>query len=236
MQQQIVKWTMLLLGGLLLCLVVWGAWRLLSSGSANQGETELNDVQLPIEDQPYVPAGGPQPALSTPGVTNSTDITGAFASLFSQVLATKVSFDPVDASSGGDKASVYALYAKDVSISKEMYPREISYPLHLALIDLNDDGASEAIVYEDLPGFCGVVGCPFDIYEKKSGVWNKIFSSVVQGEVGLMNVYVSGYRSLLLTLTGREGESAVSYTWDGKTYQPGEVVATWNGAGFVLNQ
>lgn len=226
----------LLLGGLLLCLVVWGAWHWLSRDPADQGDGALNDVQLPIEDQPYIPAGGTQPVLSTPGVSNSSDITGAFAALFSEVLATKVSFDAVDASSSGERAAVYALYAEDVSISKEVYPREISYPLHLALIDLNDDGASEAIVYKDLPGFCGIIGCPLDVYEKKSGVWTKILSSVVQGEVALMNVYVNGYRSLLLTVSGREAESAVSYTWDGNTYQPGKVLATWNGTGFVLSK
>jgi len=37
--------------------------------------------------------------------------------------------------------------------------------IYIALADLRDDGVQEIFVYEDAPGFCGTLGCPFDIYQ-----------------------------------------------------------------------
>jgi len=40
--------------------------------------------------------------------------------------------------------------------------------IHIALADLRDDGVREIFVYEDAPGFCGTLGCPFDIYQVRA--------------------------------------------------------------------
>jgi len=37
--------------------------------------------------------------------------------------------------------------------------------IYIALADLNDDGVPEIFVYEIVPGFCGTIGCPFNIYQ-----------------------------------------------------------------------
>ena len=205
--------------------------------SANQNQTVAGNTQFPSQYTVSTAGGGSQTAPSASGSVQSPDVADAFSSLFSQLGVVRVSFNQLDTSSGGDGAAVYALYAKDVAVSKEIYPNEKNYSIHAAFIDLNEDGTNEAIVYGDLPGFCGVVGCPLDIYQKQAGAWGKIFSTVAQGEIGLLNVYVNSYRSLALTLSRRGTQSeVVSYSWDGKMYQPGAVIATWTDAGFVLTQ
>lgn len=230
MQPQITKWVLLLLGVFLLCLVGWWLW---PSDTVKPGQTTPDGIQF----QSQYTVSPTQSGSQTTATVQSPDIAAAFASLFSTLGATGVAMTKVDSSASGDSAAVYALYAGDVAISKGMFPKETSYTMHMAFVDLNEDGVSEAIVYENLPGFCGVLGCPFDIYQKQAGMWSKIFSTIVQGEVGLLNVYVNSYRSLLLTSsTGSSQSSAVTYAWDGKKYQPGTVVATWSGTGFVLAQ
>lgn len=235
MQPQITKWTLLLLGVLLLCLVGW--WFLSPSDTPKPDQATPDATQFPSQYTVSTTGGGTQtsPSASYTDSVTSPDVAAAFATLFSKVGAVGVSATSVDSASSGDSAAVYALYAKKVAISKEMYPKESAYPIHVAFIDLNEDGVDEALVYGDLPGFCGIIGCPFDIYQKKAGTWNNIFSTVVQGEVGLLNVYINTYRSLLLTLSSRHsGSEAVTYGWDGKMYKAGTVVATWGGTGFVL--
>ncbi len=235
MQPQITKWTLLLLGGLLVCLVGW--WILSPSDSPTQDPASPDSNQFLGQYTVGISGGGSQtsPTISYGDSVTSPDVGAAFAALFSQVGADRISTTLVDSASTGDSATVYALYAKNLAISKEMYPSESTYPIHVAFIDLNEDGVDEAVVYGDLPGFCGIIGCPFDIYQKKAGTWSNIFSTIVQGEVGLLGVYINTYRSLLLTLSSRGSRSeVVTYGWDGTTYKPGTTVATWGGTGFVL--
>jgi hypothetical protein len=236
MQPQMTKWALVVLGVLLVGLVgLWFGYSLFL-GTPKNGQTTPDGTGF-LQDMPYTARNGSQTPPSSQSSPQSPDITGAYSSLFSQVGATGLTMTQVDSSSGGDSAAIYALYAADVSISKELYPKEGSYPIHAAFVDLNDDGTSEAVVYEDFPGFCGTVGCPLDIYQKQAGTWTKIFSTVTQGEVGLLNVYINNYRSLLLTLdTGGPRSRVVTYAWDGKTYQLGAVVATWDGMAFVLSR
>lgn len=230
------KWALLLIGILSVGLAGWWLWSSLSSNTPNDGQRAPDGTQFPIQDVPYTPRSG-QNGSQAQSSSQSPDITAAFASLFSQVGATSVTMVKIDAASSGDSAAIYALYAGDVAISKEIYPKDSSYPMHVAFVDLNEDGTSEAIVYEDLPGFCGTVGCALDIYQKRAGTWSKIFDTVVQGEIGLLNVYVNSYRSLLLTTSaGGSQSNAVPYAWDGKVYQPGTVVAAWDGTTFILSQ
>jgi hypothetical protein len=40
--------------------------------------------------------------------------------------------------------------------------------IYIALADLRDDGVQVIFVYEDAPGFCGTLGCPFDIYQVRA--------------------------------------------------------------------
>lgn len=223
------------MGILFLCLIGW--WFLSPSDTPKQDQATPDTTQFPSQYTVSTTGGGSQtsPTTSYTDSVATPDVAKAFVTLFSQVGAIGVSATAVDSSSKGDSAAVYALYAKNLAISKEIYPKESTYPIHVAFIDLNEDGVDEAVVYGDLPGFCGIIGCPFDIYQKKAGTWSNIFSTVVQGEVGLLNVYVNTYRSLLLTLSGRSSLSeAVTYAWDGTTYKSGTTVATWSGTGFVL--
>ncbi len=160
------------------------------------------------------------------------DIKGSYSDLFAKLLAQEAAFVAVDSS---DKTGIYALYAKDITSAKQITPGAGDYSLHVAQVDLNGDGSAEALVYEDLPGFCGTDGCALDVYQKQSGKWVKIYSVTAQGEIGISNTSINGYAQLLLTIRGAAGNQShvVLYTWDGKTYQPQETVAAWNGTTFV---
>lgn len=227
------KWILWGLGVVLVVLVGWWLWPSSPDTTPNQGQTGSNGVQYPSRYTVSTTQGGSQAAP----VVQPTDLHAAFAALFSKVGATGVDMSQVDSSSSGDAAAVYALYQKDIVISKELYPKDGTYAFHTAFVDLNEDGMSEAIVYEDLPGFCGLLGCPLDIYQKQAGTWTKILSTIVQGQVGLLNVYINGYRSLLLTTsTGGSKSNSVTYAWDGKTYKDGTKVATWDGTSFEIIQ
>lgn len=163
------------------------------------------------------------------------DIEVAYVALFQKILAQRITFVAINASTTGDSKSLYALYSKDVTDAKKFSPGEDDYSIHVALVDLTDDGTAEALVLEDLSGFCGTGGCALDIYTKKSGKWTKIYSTVAQGNIGLSNTLTNGYRDLFLTVFGIVGSESrvVRYTWDGTRYNPGEVMATWDGSTFI---
>lgn len=162
------------------------------------------------------------------------DVDAAYVTLFQKLLGTKLQFTQT-ASSEGDMGSVYALYAKDIADAKKSFPGLSTFPIKIALVDLNKDGVSEALVLEDLPGYCGSGGCPFDIYRKDKGKWVNIYSSLAGLTVGVSSVYTNGYADLFLSVTGDSGyeSKVVRYSWDGKQYTAGDIVATWNGTQFT---
>ena len=104
------------------------------------------------------------------------------------------------------------------------------------MTDINGDGVDEALVLENLPGFCGTAGCPFDVYKKQGSQWVKIFSTLVQGNVGLSTNYVNSYQALLLVVEANGQSSLEQYVWNGSSYQASAVVAVWNGSSFQLSQ
>jgi len=162
------------------------------------------------------------------------DINAAYAALFPQILGTEAQFVDATATSTGDLGKLYALYAADVAADKKAYPQNPPFPIEVALVDLTDDGTPEAIVYENLPSFCGTGGCTLDIYKKTGSTWAKVFSTSGGGVVGLSNTLTNGYLDLYLTVG--QGDTVDRYTWNGSTYQFKETMAIWNGSTFTPTQ
>ena len=189
---------------------------------------------------PNVPqtTGNASSQTTTTAEQAAPPIDQAYASIFTKLSAQKVAFVSVDASTTGTAANIYSLYAKDVAISKELYPTTTDFPIEVAAVDLNGDGVAEALVYEDLPGFCGSGGCALDIYQDKQGKWVKISGFFGAGEVGVSSSLTGGYHDLFLSVSGFAGaqNGLVRYAWDGTQYQPKETVATWGSTGFTLSQ
>lgn len=166
-----------------------------------------------------------------------TDFEQAYAQLFQDILAKKIEFAPVNSASGGAEAGVYKLYEADVAQSKSFFPSgEVS--VDVALIDINEDGSPEALIYENLPGFCGSGGCPFDIYQQQQGKWVRLSSFLGGPNIGLSNTYVNGYLDFFLSESGDMGSESkiIRYRWDGKEYRVKELVALWDGSRFTLIQ
>ena len=138
----------------------------------------------------------------------------------------------------GEMGSIYNLYTKDVADSKELFPAQKDFSIGVALLDVTDDGIAEALVFEDLPGYCGTGGCTFDIYKKQNGKWTSVYSALAQGEIGLANTITNGYQDIFLSVhsDGSPNTNVVRYVWDGKTYKAGEVMAIWDGSTFHTAQ
>ncbi len=150
----------------------------------------------------------------------------AYQNLLLQLQAQAIVFDTVSAS-GGAYGPVYKLYADDIATAKKIFPKAKDFSLRMASVDLNDDGTDEVLVYEDLPGFCGTAGCPFDVYQKKLGDWQQLFSRLSIGEPALANVFTDGYRDLFISVqVDGYVSNMVQYVWNGKTYGPQRAVAT----------
>jgi hypothetical protein len=179
-------------------------------------------------------SGGSTPGQG--GVTadqgvSTVDLQGAYNSLFEKLLARRVNFARV---SSGD---IYALYAGEVAQSKGWYPDAADLSIGVAMEDVTDDGVPEALVLDDLPGSCGVAGCPFTIYQKTRTAWKGIFSAQIQSELGLANAITNGHTDLFLVQQGNTApyQSAVRrYVWDGAKYAYKELSAGWDGKTFVI--
>lgn len=166
------------------------------------------------------------------------DVEQAYQNIFKQLSATEIVFTTVDASTTGPAANIYALYAGDIAQSKKLYPATADFSIQVAAVDLNQDGTAEALVYENLPGFCGAGGCELDIYQDEAGKWTKISSMLADGDIGLSNTASNGYLDLFLSVPGEVGsqENIVRYTWDGTEYRASAPVATWDGSAFQAVQ
>src|SRR3989344_9023243 len=196
-----------------------------SGGSYSGGGSNQSSVEIPS------PASGQEPPV--------LDIPAAYTVLFDKILAKKVLFTRVSSSTGtGEMGSIYNLYTKDVADSKELFPAQKDFSIGVALLDVTDDGIAEALVFEDLPGYCGTGGCTFDIYKKQNGKWVSVYSALAQGEIGLANTITNGYQDIFLSVhsDGSPNTNEVRYVWDGKTYKAGEAMAIWDGSTFHTAQ
>jgi len=158
----------------------------------------------------------------------AVDLNTAYNTLFQKILAQKIVFTQVRAASE-DTSGIYSLYTQNIADTKKSFPAAVNLSVGIAITDLNEDKISEALVFENLPGTCGTAGCPFDIYRKENGKWVNIFSTLTGENVGISNTYTNNYVDLFIA---RENY-VVRYTWDGKKYNPGEVMATWDGTTFI---
>lgn len=159
----------------------------------------------------------------------------AYEALFNRLIAQKVAFAEVGQSSTGAEGEIYKLYADDIALDKQLFPNTEDSSIQVAMLDLNQDGVAEALVYEDLASFCGTGGCAFEVYQKKSGAWVKIFSTASWPDIALANVIENGYFALYLPIRDNPefGVSVWRFSWSGTTYKPGELMAHWSGEKFV---
>lgn len=184
--------------------------------------------------------GSNQTSVTVPSTPKSApvDIPKEYATLFNTLAAQSISFTTVGADATGDMAGVYALYSADIAAVKKMFPAATRLTIDVALVDLNEDGTPEALVSENLPGYCGSGGCPLDIYRKVKGKWVALYNTLAAGTVGQSNTYTGGYADLFLSIHGDLGylSNVIRYTWDGTQYQPKNTVARWDGQTFQMVQ
>ncbi len=195
-----------------------------------------------------------QPATSTTGQTNglgsdvnvpnptqtqtqgnvTQDIDAGYAALFAKIGAEKIKFNTVT-SGAGELGSVYSLYATDVADAKKAFPKLAVFSMSIALVDLNKDGVTEAVVWENLPGVCGSAGCPLEIYMKAGGKWAQIYSGLGGSTIGIGKTYTGGYADLFLTNGGEVGyqSNIVRYIWHKTDYVAANTIATWDGSQFI---
>lgn len=176
-----------------------------------------------------------QPGQGTQGQTLQ-DYDKAYDTLYRALLGQRVAFIRVDQASQGAEGEIYKLYASDFALNKEIFPKLNETAIDVAMVDLNQDGAPEALVYETMMSFCGTGGCTFDIYQKRNGIWVKVFTTLAGAEIATANVIVGGYLALYIPTreSPDEGTNIVRHDWDGNTYQPGQVMAHTTGSGFTI--
>lgn len=225
--------------GLIVVVVIGGAaaiaFFLLSGRPVDTTGTDSQTQSGTVSDnQTTVTNSSSSQASSQTQSQPPVDISGAYANLFTQLLAKPLVFEQANASSTGDLKSIYAFYAEDIAGEISHRPSGGPYSIDVALVDITNDDIAEALVYENLVDFCGSGGCPFDMYQKKSGKWTKIYSNLVGGDIGVSNVLTNGYLDLFLSVGG--SPAVDRYVWDGKKYQSKETVALWTGTGFQVAQ
>lgn len=209
---------LVLLGGFVLVF-----WMSGPNTAAPSTQTNQTSVLYPSDQTSVVTTGQDQTQAQT-----AVDLDTAYNALFQKVVAQKIIFTQVRAPSE-DASGVYALYAQDIEDARTSFPSASGLSIGVAMTDLNEDGTQEVLVFENLPGACGTAGCPFDIYKKEKGKLVNILSTLTGEYVGVSNTYTNNYVDLFLA----SGNAVVRYVWDGKQYNPGEVMATWDGSTFV---
>lgn len=173
------------------------------------------------------PAASPEaPIEQTPATLEE-----AYQRAFGELGVQRLLFARVDAPTG-ERGSVYALYEDDIADARSSFPGLDSYSLQIALTDLGGDGTVEAVVIEDLPGYCGTAGCPLDIYRREGNAWVRIFSTLAGEIVGITESRTNNYAELYLT----QGNAIYQYAWVDETYSPWGFVAQWDGSAFVIVQ
>ncbi|HEY4501829.1 MAG TPA: hypothetical protein VJJ20_02080 [Candidatus Paceibacterota bacterium] len=215
------------------------AWLLWSVPDASAPGTQTQGTGFP-EDTNYIgyPSGsGEDTDENSPAkrkAAAAVNIDKAYQEAFVALSANFIEFASV-ASATGDATALYSLYAADVAEAKKLYPNVAKYAIEVSLVDLDGDGANEALVLESLPGFCGRGSCPLDVYKNKSGQWVKVSSFTANGSVGIELDKTEGYRNLLVSIQDKQtGVSQIwRCIWDGTQYKIVTSVAVWTGDKFV---
>jgi hypothetical protein len=232
------QYKILVVLGILLAISMLIAWFLFGQLSSTNtakpsGSTNTTSGGTAFGSPPNTPTGTHAPGSST--VVQTRDFAAAYASLFQNINAHALTFGAVDASH--DTQGIYALYRSDVSIAQRYASAGESLSVEVAWQDLNYDGTAEALVYENLPGFCGSGGCPFEVYQKNGGVWRKILSTTaLRDAVGISTQLTGAFADMYLSVAGVPASElhVVRYAWDGAAYQRKNTVAAWNGAAFAI--
>ncbi len=102
--------------------------------------------------------------------------------------------------------------------NSEFYPNfTVDSKSHL--VDLNNDGRLDLLLYVVGPQACGTGGCGLYIYRNLGDKFELINSvSVVQG-VYLADTYTNSYRDLVIAIGGGGGKSAsIKIQYNGKNY------------------
>ncbi len=186
-------------------------------------------TQPTISDTSKVTPVGPRSTQKLPNVSD------AYSVLFARVDATSLTFSNVSSNSG-EMGSVYALYAEEAKEYSALFPGN-TFSVSLSQVDLNADQTAEMVVYVDAPGWCGATGaCPLDVYQKDGSGWKLILRTLALGEVGLSTARTGEYADLIMSALGDISSETVivRYVWDGKTYNPVELLARWDGEKFIL--
>ncbi len=211
----------ILLGGLILVWWMSKPSTITPSAQISQTSTSYPSNQTSVETT----------AQNKTQAQTALDLNTAYNALFQKILAQKIVFAQTRTASE-DASGIYTLYSQDIADAKKSFPAAVNLSVGIAVTDLNEDGVLEVLVFENLPGACGTAGCPFDIYKKEKGKWVNIFSSLTGEDIGISNTYTNKYADLFLA----KENAVVRYTWDGKTYNPGEVMAVWDGSTFHTTQ
>jgi len=95
-----------------------------------------------------------------------------------------------------------------------------------AAVDLNSDGAPEAVVYAAGPMVCGTGGCPLFVFTPAAGGYRLVSStSVVQPPVRVAPRSSHGWRNLVVGIGGggiKGGHAELKF--DGRSYPPNPTV------------
>jgi hypothetical protein len=221
--------------GVLVIIGIVGAALYLQEPAASEPVVQAPATTTPTS-QTLPPA---RPVTTLPATTTTqTPPSGAidpakeYDNLFEASGATKLSFSLVTT------GEVYALYAEDIAQAKKTASSSDGYALNVAMLDLNGDKVQEAIVYEDLPGYCGSGGCSIEVWQKTGTTWNNIFKGLGYETIGVTDSTTSGYKNLLISVHGDVGymTKVVEYVFKGDGYQEWNVLAVWNGTTFAIPQ
>jgi len=89
-----------------------------------------------------------------------------------------------------------------------------------ASVDLNGDGADEALAYVAGPMVCGSGGCSLYVLTRDGAVWRVVTrTTVTQTPIGVLSTSTHGWRDLAVLIGGGGAEAGwVRLAFDGRTY------------------
>jgi hypothetical protein len=172
------------------------------------------------------------PSPHIPGSEDAGKISG-YPQLFAVLKATTLPFASVT-SEAGEAGSVYALYRADIDTYKKS-SKATTVPLDIALADLNGDHIKDAVVYENLGGFCGSGGCPIDVYIKQDEEWVGVLNTIGGKTIGISTAKNNSFLDLYISVAGTftYQSEVVRFSWNDHEYQEVATVAIWDGSAFL---
>lgn len=93
----------------------------------------------------------------------------------------------------------------------------------------------EAVVYLDLPGYCGSGGCTIEVLRKQGKTWNRIFSGLGYETIGVTESIGNGYANLIISVHGEDVAymtKVIEYIFNERAYERWDIVSIWNGRTF----